>query len=185
MTALIQPQHDLSPIEIDAIEECLYNCNRRAIGRNDYRGLGFVIRDEAGRTIGVAAGYSWAGTSELKQMWIDEAYRGRGYARELLNAFVAEAASRGVRRIWVASYDFQAPGMYEKAGFKRMAEFEGWPEGHMNVVKKSLFLLRSREDSENYVLSRGLPSFMGTIPPLKHNAFFRVWQPLSPRVVMS
>ena len=91
--------------------------------------LGFVIRDEAGRTIGAAAGYSWAGTSELKQMWVDEVYRGRGYARELLNAFVAEAANRGVRRIWVASYDFQAPGMYEKAGFKRVAEFAGWPGG--------------------------------------------------------
>jgi hypothetical protein len=24
--------------------------------------------------------------------------------------------------------------MYEKAGFKRMAEFEGWPEGHSNVI---------------------------------------------------
>ena len=24
--------------------------------------------------------------------------------------------------------------MYEKAGFKRMAELEGWPEGHVNVV---------------------------------------------------
>jgi hypothetical protein len=34
----------------------------------------------------------------------------------------------------VASYDFQAPGMYERAGFKRMAEFEGWPEGHINVL---------------------------------------------------
>jgi hypothetical protein len=67
-------------------------------------------------------------------MWIDEAYRGRGYARALLNAFAAEACSRGVRRIWVASYDFQAPGVYEKAGFKRMAEFQGWPEGHTNVV---------------------------------------------------
>jgi hypothetical protein len=52
----------------------------------------------------------------------------------LLNAFVAEARSRGVRQIWVASYDFQAPGMCEKAGFKRMAEFEGWPEGHVDVV---------------------------------------------------
>src|SRR5262249_55638016 len=58
----------------------------------------------------------------------------RGYARALLNAFVTEARNRGVRRIWVASYDFQAPGMYEKAGFKRMAEFEGWPEGHSNVL---------------------------------------------------
>ena len=84
--------------------------------------------------IGVAAGHTWSGSSELKQMWIDEAYRGRGYARALLNAFVAEARSRGVRRIWVASHDFQAPGMYEKAGFKRMAEFEGWPDGHINVV---------------------------------------------------
>jgi hypothetical protein len=24
--------------------------------------------------------------------------------------------------------------MYEKAGFKRMAEFKDWPEGHVNVV---------------------------------------------------
>jgi ribosomal protein S18 acetylase RimI-like enzyme len=134
MTALIQPRHDLSPIALDAIEDSLYDHNRRATGRHDGQGLGFVIRDEAGRTIGVAAGYSWAGVSELKQMWVDEACRGRGYARALLDAFVAEAASRGVRRIWVASYDFQAPAMYEKAGFKRMAEFAGWPEGHTNVI---------------------------------------------------
>ena len=143
MAAPIQPQHDLSPTEIDEVEEWIYNYNRRAIGRNDARGLGFVIRDEAGRTIGVAAGYSWAGTSELKQMWVDEAYRGRGYARELLSAFVAEAANRGVRRIWVASYDFQAPGMYEKAGFKRVAEFAGWPEGHSNVVLCKTLIARS------------------------------------------
>jgi len=134
MTAPIQPRHDLSANEIDAIEDHIYDYNRRATGRDDGRGLAFVIRDEAGRTIGVAAGYSWAGSSELKQMWIDEAYRGRGYGRELLNAFVAEAASRGVQQIWLASYDFQAPGWYEKAGFKRMAEFAGWPEGHSNVV---------------------------------------------------
>jgi hypothetical protein len=25
-------------------------------------------------------------------------------------------------------------GLYEKVGFQRMAEFEGWPEGHVNVV---------------------------------------------------
>jgi GNAT superfamily N-acetyltransferase len=84
--------------------------------------------------IGVAAGYTWAGTSEFKQMWVDRSYRGRGYARALLDAFVTEARSRGVRRIWVASYDFQAPGFYEKAGFKRIAAFDGWPEGHVNVL---------------------------------------------------
>jgi N-acetylglutamate synthase-like GNAT family acetyltransferase len=134
MTLQIEARHNLSPNEIDAIEDRLYEHNSRATGRHDGQGLGFVIRDDAGRMIGVAAGYTWAGISELKQMWIDEAYRGCGYARALLNAFVAEACSRGVRRIWVSSYDFQSPKMYEKAGFKRMAEFEGWPEGHVNVV---------------------------------------------------
>src|SRR6476620_5716298 len=49
-------------------------------------------------------------------------------------------------------------------------------------IKVSNNLWGSREDSENCVLSRGLPTFIATIPPLKHNAFFWVWQPLSPRV---
>jgi ribosomal protein S18 acetylase RimI-like enzyme len=134
MTFQIEPWHDLSPDEIEAIEDRIYDHNSHATGRHDGQRLGFVIRNELGQMIGVVAGFTWSGACELKQMWIDEAYRGRGYARALLDAFAAEARSRGVRRIWVASYDFQAPRMYEKAGFERMAEFEGWPEGHTNVV---------------------------------------------------
>jgi GNAT superfamily N-acetyltransferase len=134
MDPKIEPRHALSPNEIDAIEDRLYEYNSHVTGCYDGQGLGFVIRDESGRIIGVAAGYTWAGTSELKQMWVDKPYRGCGYARALLNAFVKEACSRGVRRIWVASYDFQAPEMYEKAGFRRMAEFNDWPEGHVNVL---------------------------------------------------
>jgi ribosomal protein S18 acetylase RimI-like enzyme len=144
MIIQIEPRHDLSPNEVDAIENRLYDHNVRATGRDDGQGLGFVIRDEVGQMIGVAAGYTWAGTSELKQMWIDEAYRKRGYARALLNAFVAEARSRGVRQIWVASYDFQAPALYEKAGFRRVAELEGWPEGHSNIILCKM--LSSREN---------------------------------------
>jgi ribosomal protein S18 acetylase RimI-like enzyme len=134
MNPIAEPRHDLSPMEIDAVEERLYEHNRAATGHDDGAGLGFVLRDEAGRMIGAAAGYSWAGISELKQMWVDEAYRGQGYGRALLEAFVAEAQRRGARRIWVASYDFQAPGLYERLGFVRMAEFAGWPDGHVNVI---------------------------------------------------
>src|SRR5690242_19197796 len=134
MIVHMEPRHDLSPNEVNVIEDRLYDHNRHSTGRNDGQGLGLVIRDQAGQMIGVAAGYTWAGISELKQLWVDKAYRRRGYARELLNAFVAEARRRGVQRIWVASYDFQAPEMYEKAGFERMAEFKGWPDGHSNFV---------------------------------------------------
>jgi ribosomal protein S18 acetylase RimI-like enzyme len=134
MSVHIEPRHDLTPNEVDAIEDRLYGHNRRMTGCDDGQGLGFVILDDAGRLLGVAAGYTWAGISELKQMWIDEESRGRGLARALLDAFVDEARMRGVERIWVSSYDFQAPEMYEKVGFKRMAEFQGWPTGHSNVV---------------------------------------------------
>jgi GNAT superfamily N-acetyltransferase len=130
----VEPRHDSSPMDIDWVEDRLYEHNRAATGHSDGMGLGFVIRDEKGGIVGVANGYSWAGISELKQMWVDEAHRGRGYARALLDAFIGEARRRGVRRIWVASYDFQAPAMYEKWGFQRMAEFDGWPEGHTNVL---------------------------------------------------
>ena len=106
--------------------------NRRATGRHDGQGLGFVIRT---RRDAQSVLLLWLSRrASPKRCWVDEACRGRGYARALLDAFAAEAASRGVRRIWVASYDFQAPAMYEKAGFKRMAEFAGWPEGHTNVI---------------------------------------------------
>ena len=134
MTPLLHPRHDLTPMEIDAIEDDLYAHNSAAVGRSDGEGMGFVIRDEDGRTVGITNGYTWAGVSEIRHMWVDAAHRGRGYGRALLDAMVAEAARRGVLRIWVASYDFQAPGLYERAGFKRMAEFAGWPEGHVNFI---------------------------------------------------
>lgn len=134
MNPVPEPRHDLPPHEIGALEERLYEFNRAITGRGDGEGLAFVLRDETGRMIGAAAGYSWAGISELRQMWVEELLRGRGFGRALLEAFIAEAARRGVKRIWVASYDFQAPGLYERLGFMRMAEFEGRPDGHTNVI---------------------------------------------------
>jgi hypothetical protein len=74
----VEPRHDLTPMEIDAIEDRLYEHNRAAIGRDDGEGLGFIIRDDSGRTVAITNGYTWASTSEIKQMWVDEAFRGRG-----------------------------------------------------------------------------------------------------------
>ncbi|TIP61928.1 MAG: GNAT family N-acetyltransferase, partial [Mesorhizobium sp.] len=101
MAPRLRAEHDLPSAELDAIEEHLHDDNRRLTGRDDDRALIFALRDEQGRAVGIAAGYSWAGIAELTQMWVDEAYRGLGHARKLLDAFVAEATARGVRRIWV------------------------------------------------------------------------------------
>ena len=94
----------------------------------------FYLLMSVGGAVGVAAGYSWAGIAELKLMWVEEACRGVGHGRKLLDAFVSEAAARGARHVWVSTHDFQAPDLYEKAGFERVAEFTGWPEGHSNII---------------------------------------------------
>ncbi|RTL91414.1 MAG: N-acetyltransferase [Hyphomicrobiales bacterium] len=134
MAPRLRAEHDLPSAELDAIEERLHDDNRRLTGHNDDRALIFALRDEQGLAVGIAAGYSWAGIAELKLLWVDEAYRGLGHGRNLLDAFVAEAAARGSLRIWVSTHDFQAPGLYQEAGFERMAEFAGWPEGHSNII---------------------------------------------------
>jgi ribosomal protein S18 acetylase RimI-like enzyme len=132
MTIQIEPQHSFRLLK--SKRSNFVSTNSQAIGCRDGESIGYLIRDGSGRMVAAVGGFSWAASAELKQMWVDKSHRGRGYARALLNAFVAEARSRNVRRIWLASYDFQAPGMYEKAGFKRMAEFKDWSEGHSNVV---------------------------------------------------
>jgi GNAT superfamily N-acetyltransferase len=131
---VISARHSATLEEIDALEDRLYEHNREAVGRHDGRGLGFAAFDGDGALIGGAAGYSWAGMAEISQLWVDERQRGKGLGHAFVEAFCAEAASRGCDRVFVMSYDFQAPALYEKCGFVRVAEIPGWPPGHRHVV---------------------------------------------------
>jgi GNAT superfamily N-acetyltransferase len=133
-TPRVQPRHDLSAVEIEDLEDRLYAFNSHATGRADGEGLGFTILGEDGRLIGAVAGYSWAGMVELRQVWVEEGRRGEGLGRALVEAALAEASARGCDRVFVMSYAFQAPGLYERCGFARVAQIEGWPPGHSHVV---------------------------------------------------
>jgi len=130
----VEARHDLSPNEVAAVEQRLYEHNSEAIRARDGRDLGFVIRDESGDVVAASFGYSWAGIAELRQLWVAKEHRGRGMGRALLSSFVDEAKRRAVKRIWLASYDFQAPLFYERAGFVLVAEIKDWPIGHTNSI---------------------------------------------------
>ena len=130
----IKEMHDPSADEVDAIERRLYEHNCQASGFSDGKDLGFVARGKDGNIIGAALGYSWGGISELKQLWVAEPSRARGLGSALLDKFVNEARKRGARRIWLASYDFQAPAFYERAGFTRVVDLKDWPIGHTNSI---------------------------------------------------
>jgi len=132
--ATISARHDLPASEVEHLEDRLYDHNRRAIGRDDGERFGFVALDTAGKQVGAIAGYTWAGMAEIKQLWVGEPHRRLGIGRQLLEASIAEAIERHCQCVWVLSYEFQAPGLYEKCGFERVAELKDWPPGHSHIV---------------------------------------------------
>jgi GNAT superfamily N-acetyltransferase len=130
----IVAKHDISITDIDYLENRLYDHNRVAVGRDDGLTLAFVALDSDGVQVGAIAGYSWASMAGIRQLWVTETHRGQGLGRALLEAFITEAIKRRCLLVWVASYDFQAPGLYERCGFERVAELADWPPGHVNVI---------------------------------------------------
>ena len=56
----IEARHGLSPDQIEAIEDRLYDFNARRTGRGDGAALAFLA-EIGGEMVGAAAGYSWGG----------------------------------------------------------------------------------------------------------------------------
>lgn len=53
---------------------------------------------------------------------------------QLLAEFERTAVTRGARRAFVTSFTFQAPGFYERHGYREIFRWDGVPiEGHADV----------------------------------------------------
>lgn len=61
-------------------------------------------------------------TAELKRIWTDARYRGRGYAKALLRELEAEIVERGYRSAYLTTGDRQpeAERLYEACGYTRL-----------------------------------------------------------------
>lgn len=89
--------------------------------RRDYH---FHIR-EGGELIAGIVASSAHGTLEVEFLFVDEQYRRRGYGRQLLRYTEERAKSDGLRHILLNTYSFQAPGFYEKEGYRLLFQIEG------------------------------------------------------------
>jgi len=88
------------------------------------RELTVRIEDAAG-LCGGASGWTWGSAAGLAMMWVRDDVRRAGLGARLLEAFEAEASSRGARVVYVTSFTFQAPAFYERNGY---VEFARWDE---------------------------------------------------------
>jgi ribosomal protein S18 acetylase RimI-like enzyme len=131
----IKARHDLTPDEVDRLEDLLYEINASRTGYEDAALLGFIA-DVQGHVVGAVAGYTWGGICELRQVWVHEAHRGEGVGEALMTEASREATARGCAYIYLATHDFQAPGFYTKLGFQKVAEIPDKPLGHTEIVMR-------------------------------------------------
>jgi len=94
--------------------------------------------DEAGRLVGGCTGstvdvWHWL---TLDTMWVDPRLRRQGIARELLRAVEGQARARGCRWAKLNTWDFQAPGFYERLGYVVYGREIDYPPGHVNYLMR-------------------------------------------------
>jgi putative acetyltransferase len=87
--------------------------------------LFLVARGVGGGAVGCAALVRRDGYGEIKRMFVDEAARGRGAGRKLLEHIGMFAAMSGLRELKLETgiHQPEAIGLYERTGFVRCGPF--------------------------------------------------------------
>src|SRR5882724_9830611 len=121
--------------ELDAfLAERIYEFNSKATGYFDGKLFGARVKNEAGEVIAGFGGHTWGGCAEISHFWVSEHHRGQGLGKALLQAAEAEAMRRGCTQVVVITHSFQAPGFYERLGYRREYEIAGQPKGHSDII---------------------------------------------------
>jgi GNAT superfamily N-acetyltransferase len=83
--------------------------------------------------VGGATGRSSLGLLFLELFYLPEASRGSGLGTEVLKLFEDEGRWRGCRSAVLTTISFQAPGFYERNGWRRFGEVACDPPGTSRV----------------------------------------------------
>ncbi|MCD4533956.1 GNAT family N-acetyltransferase [Nocardioides sp. cx-169] len=85
------------------------------------------IDDEAGKLAAGMSGWTWGVAAGIAMTWVRDDTRGAGLGASLLAEFEAAARARGCTHVFVTSFTFQAPGFYERQGYREIFRWEDVP----------------------------------------------------------
>lgn len=93
--------------------------------------LSFVLKNEMGAVIGGinAMLYCWH-ILYVDILFVDEAYRGKGYGQLLLSRAEAAAADLGGYMVHLDTFDWQAKAFYQRCGYEEFGHLPNCPPGH-------------------------------------------------------
>lgn len=71
--------------------------------------------------------------------FVNEAHRGKGFGKRLLDAATSKAKSLGGYMAHLDTFDWQAREFYERQGYAVFGTLENCPPGHQRYYMKKVF----------------------------------------------
>jgi len=99
-----------------------FNARQRGRKRTSVRKFAVYVRDGDGAIVGGLVGLTHLDWLYVDYLWLDDAVRGRGWGRRLMDAAERVARRHGCLGAWLDTASFQAPGFYRKLGYRKFGE---------------------------------------------------------------
>ena len=103
--------------------------NQETAGPFHYSRIVLTARGKSGRVVGGVILQSYWTETYVELLWLSERARRQGLGRELIEEAERRARRRGSRLMHLSTYSFQAPGFYQKLGFRCCGTISGSPKG--------------------------------------------------------
>ena len=126
--------------------QMLARFNANISGDDHHQVLNVMARDADGAIRGGLLGNTYWGWLHVEILCVQEELRSHGVGSRLLQAAEAEALRRGCSHSHLDTFEFQAPGFYQKRGYVVFGELEGLPPGHRRIFLRK-DLVPARKDS--------------------------------------
>lgn len=136
---------DPSPTNDDMVQldSRLREFNRGQTGRHDFEPVQLVVRADDGTMIAGLKGLTGWDWLYVEILWVQAEHRGSGIGSQLLLAAEAQARQRGCIGACLSSFNFQAPGFYERHGYSSRGQIDDYPQHHTMY-----FMAKRFEDAE-------------------------------------
>ena len=122
------------PNATSVIENGLAQFNREQAGYSDYRYLGVVVSDpETKAVLGGILGRTSLGMCFLDLVFLPATLRGQNVGARMMAEAEGEARRRGCRTALLYTISFQAPGFYEKLGYRVFGQIACDPPGTSRI----------------------------------------------------
>lgn len=96
-----------------------------------WKKLNFGIYDHQDKLVGgILGGVGGWGGLEIKILWVQEDFRGKGLGGKLLEHMEIEGKKLGAWKAKLDTFSFQAKDFYLKKGYKIFGTLENFPQGH-------------------------------------------------------